>query len=175
MLDLILVRHAKSDWFRHTADIDRPLSDRGTQDADRMGAYLGKMDIVPDRMVVSSARRTLETANLLLNNLPVTKQNVLVEPRLYLADKENLCEIIELYANENQCLLVLAHNPGMDDLVHHLTRLPLPRSASGKLMTTCAVACFRLNFPGALRKSGQAECLHLFRPKEIGDCKFEDE
>ncbi|MBE9563692.1 MAG: histidine phosphatase family protein, partial [Proteobacteria bacterium] len=40
MFDLILMRHAKSDWHSHTADIDRPLNSRGVEDATRMGAHL---------------------------------------------------------------------------------------------------------------------------------------
>ncbi len=167
MFELMLMRHAKSDWHSHTADVDRPLNDRGVQDADSMGIYLGKVDLVPDMMLVSAARRAQETAGQLLNHLPVAENNVIVDRALYLAERETLCEIVELYAHENQRLLLLAHNPGMDDLVSYLASTPPSRSASGKLMTTCAVACFRIDSVEALKKSGQGECLNLFRPKQI--------
>ena len=167
MFELMLMRHAKSDWHSHTADIDRPLNERGRQDAVRMGGHLKQIDLVPDRMVVSSAQRTQETAQLLLANLLLPEQDIIVDKSLYLADTETLCDTIELYASDKQRLLILAHNPGMDYLVNYLASVSPPLSDSGKLMTTCAVACFSIDSLDTLKKSGQAELKNLFRPKEI--------
>ena len=169
MFELMLMRHAKSDWHSHTADIDRPLNDRGAGDAMRMGAYLKQMDLVPDRMLVSTAQRTQETASLLLNSFAVDEKNIILDDQLYLAGTETLRECIELYASEGQRLLILAHNPGMDYMVSYLASSPPSLSGSGKLMTTCAVACFSLDSLEALKKPGQGELLNLIRPKEIGE------
>lgn len=169
MFELILMRHAKSDWSSHTADIDRPLSDRGAQDAIRMGAHLNQLHLVPDRMVVSTAQRTQETASLLLNNLAVDEKNIVLDKALYLADMDTLCETIALYAVDNQRLLILAHNPGMDYMVSYLATSAPPLSSSGKLMTTCAVACFSLDSLAAIKKPGQAVLHNLIRPKEVFD------
>ena len=169
MFELMLMRHAKSDWSGHTADIDRPLNDRGRRDAVRMGVYLNQKKLVPDRVVVSAAQRTRETAGLLLNDLAVPDKHIIVDKALYLADMETLCDIIELYASDNKRLLILAHNPGMDDLVSYLASAPPSLSASGKLMTTCALACFRMSSLAVLKKPGQGELQNLIRPKEIAD------
>ena len=167
MFELILMRHAKSDWHSHTADIDRPLNDRGAGDAVRMGAYLKQINLVPGTMVISSAQRTRETASLLLNNLPVDEKNIIFDRQLYLADRHTLCETIEIYARENQRLLILAHNPGMDYMVSYLASSPPSLSSSGKLMTTCAAACFSLDSIDAIKKPGQALLKNLIRPREI--------
>ena len=167
----MLMRHAKSDWHSHTADIDRPLNERGRQDALRMGGYLEQQNLVPDKMIVSSAQRTQETASLLLTNLPLDEENVIVDEALYLADSETLLETIELYASDNQRLLILAHNPGMDYLVSYLASTPAPLSDSGKLMTTCAAAVFSIDSLDTLKKSAQAELKSLIRPREISDLK----
>ena len=167
MFELMLMRHAKSDWYSHTADIERPLNERGVQDAVRMGAYLNESGLVPDRMIVSCARRTQQTAGLLLQNMSVPEKNIIIDRQLYLADSETICDIIELYAGEGESLLILAHNPGMDYLVSQLASSPPPLSDSGKLMTTCAVACFQLDSLSALSQPGQGELTNLFRPKEI--------
>jgi phosphohistidine phosphatase len=167
MFELMLMRHAKSDWHSHTADIDRPLNERGRQDALCMGGYLEQQNLVPDKMIVSSAQRTQETASLLLDNLPFTEEDIIVDKALYLADSETLLETIELYASDNQRLLILAHNPGMDYLVSYLASTPPPLSDSGKLMTTCAAAVFSIDSLDTLKKSGQAKLTGLFRPKEI--------
>ncbi len=171
MFELLLMRHAKSDWSSHTADIDRPLNDRGRNDAKRMGAYLNQQGLVPDTVVVSVAQRTQETASLLLNNLPLDEKNIIVDKTLYLADRETLIDVIELYAMDNQRLLILAHNPGMDYLVSYLASITPPLSAllsdKGKLMTTCALAHFYLDSLDALTKPGQAELLHLIRAASL--------
>jgi len=167
MFELMLMRHAKSDWHSHAADIDRPLNGRGSHDAVRIGVHLNQVDLVPDKMIISPAQRTMQTAALLLENMPVAEEQVLVDKELYLADTETMCEIIELYAAENQRLLILAHNPGMDELVSYLASTPPSLSSNGKLMTTCAVACFQLASAEQLAKPGRAELRYLFRPKEI--------
>jgi len=169
MFKIILMRHAKSDWHSHMSDIDRPLNNRGRRDAIRMGAYLEQKGWVPDRMVVSSAERTQETARLLLQNLSVSEENVIIDKSLYLADVETLCDNIALYANDGKRLLVLAHNPGMDYLVSYLASSVPPLSDSGKLMTTCAAACFDMHSLEALKKPGRGELRNLIRPKEIAD------
>ena len=167
MFELILMRHAKSDWHSHTADIDRPLNDRGARDAARMGAYLKQMSLIPDTMIVSSAQRTQETAALLSDKLPIDEKNIILEKALYLAGVETLRETIEIYAREGKRLLILAHNPGMDYIVSYLASEPPPLSDSGKLMTTCAAACFSMESLDALKKPGQCELKKLIRPKEI--------
>ncbi len=163
----MLMRHAKSDWNSHTADIDRPLNNRGSRDAVAMGAYLEQTGLVPDKMIISPARRTRQTAELLLRNLPVDEQQVFVDRDLYLADIETLREIVELYAAENQRILLLAHNPGMDDMVSYLANKAPPLSANGKLMTTCAVADFAVASIDTIRRPGRADLQGLYRPREI--------
>lgn len=163
---LILMRHAKSDWSSDTADIDRPLNERGVEDAISMGAYLQKIDLVPDMMLLSTAQRTQQTANLLLNSIKVDDNNIILDRQLYLAGENTLRETIEVYAAENKCLLILAHNPGMDYVVSYLAATPPALTASGKLMTTCAAACFSVNSIEDIKKPGQCELQQLIRPKE---------
>lgn len=167
MFELLLVRHAKSDWHGHSSDIDRPLNGRGVQDSIRMGDHLNTINLRPDKIIVSPASRALETARLLLTGMPVTENDIVIEKELYLADRETLCEYIKHYAAENRRLMLVAHNPGMDDLVSYLSSSSPPISETGKLMTTCAVACFKIDSLDALKKQGQGELKNMIRPKEI--------
>jgi len=167
MFDLMLMRHAKSDWHSHTRDMDRPLNERGKQDAILMGRYLNQTALSPDCLVVSGAQRTQQTARLLLNHLTIPENHIIVDKELYLADRETLQEIIELYATENKRLMIVAHNPGMDDMVSYLASRPAPLSSTGKLMVTCAVACFRMGSIPDISKPGQGKLVDLLRPGEI--------
>lgn len=167
MFNLMLVRHAKSDWHAHKTDFERPLNKRGSEDARRMGMYLRQQGLIPDCMVVSGARRAKETARLMLEALSLSEKNVIYDKELYLADFETLQEVIEVYASANKRLLVLAHNPGMDDLVSHLSGEAPALTDNGKLMVTCAVACFSFDSVKDIRKPAKGRLEYLFRPKEI--------
>lgn len=167
MFELLLMRHAKSDWTNQLADIDRPLNSRGRKDALHMAAHLKELGITPHRMVVSSSVRTRETASLLIKVFSVDTIDIHFEQALYLASRQTICEIAENYAEENKRLLVLAHNPGMDESVIFLASERPTYTSIGKLMTTCAVANFQLDSTEALHKAGQGDLKQLFRPKEI--------
>jgi phosphohistidine phosphatase len=167
MIELLLMRHAKSDWTNQLADIERPLNSRGRKDALHMATHLKNLSLIPHRMVVSSSARTRETASLLLNGFNVDTTDLLFEPALYLASRRTICEIADNYAEENKRLLVLAHNPGMDETVAFLANKRPTYSATGKLMPTCAVANFQLDSAEAFNKAGQGYLKQLFRPKEI--------
>jgi phosphohistidine phosphatase len=167
MYEILLMRHAKSDWHSHTADIERPLNKRGSRDAERMGGYLKQLNISPDRAVTSVARRAQDTANLVLEGFPMIRDEMTVDKELYLAGLHTLLEAIQLYAIEGKTLLLVAHNPGMDDIVHHLTDTDPVYTDNGKLMTTCAVAHFQLDSVDDLERPGKARLLRVIRPKEI--------
>jgi phosphohistidine phosphatase len=167
MIELLLMRHAKSDWANQLADIERPLNSRGRKDAFHMGAYLKNLSIIPHHMVISTSTRTRETASLLLKGFNVGAIDIHYEQALYLASRHTICEIAENYAEENKRLLVLAHNPGMDESVLYLADKRPTYAATGKLMTTCAVANFQLDSAEAFTNAGQGSLKQLFRPKEI--------
>ena len=61
MKTLILVRHAKSDWTENTDDFDRPLNERGHQDAPKMAKFLKSEEVKIDVFVTSPAKRALTT------------------------------------------------------------------------------------------------------------------
>ena len=161
------MRHAKSDWHSHLADIDRPLNDRGQADAVRMGKYIKGMGLVPEKIIVSAARRTQQTCELIVEVIGVQTDNIHVDKDLYLADKQTLIENIEAYAKGHQRIMVIAHNPGMDDLVRYFSDQSPPLTDSGKLMTTCAIACFYFNSLSDILMPGKGKLLRLLRPKEI--------
>ena len=169
MFELMLMRHAKSDWSTHAPDIDRPLNKRGRQDAGKMGHYLKQHSLVPHRMIISPSQRTRETADILLEHIFVPEEQRIIDRDLYLADVYTLREMAGLYSQDNKRLLMLAHNPGMDEFVSFLASEPLNHTANGKLMTTGALACFQLDSVESLKVQGKGKLKCLVRPKEIND------
>ena len=79
MKTLFLVRHAKSSWDDTALpDKDRPLNDRGKRDAAKMGQRLAKIDVKPDLILSSPARRALTTAEIVAKKLDYKLKNILV-------------------------------------------------------------------------------------------------
>ena len=118
MLRLLLLRHAKSAWPVGVADRDRPLAPRGRRAAPALGAYMAREGLAPSRVLVSPARRTLETWAHVLgawqNEPPAA-----YEEAIYEAPAERLLGVIRRQGDVSPLLLV-GHNPGMEELAAHL-------------------------------------------------------
>lgn len=113
------MRHAKSSWDDpRLSDHARPLNPRGRAAAAAMRAAMRDMGVAPDLVLVSSARRTLQT----LEMLEPWDDTPLVEPMdaLYLAGPEQMLAILHGAAETVRSILVLGHNPGLHDLAMQL-------------------------------------------------------
>jgi phosphohistidine phosphatase len=121
MKTLFLVRHAKSSWGDASmADRDRPLSDRGTRDAPKMGERLAKRDVKPDLILSSPARRARDTAEIIARKLGCKPRNIVVDDRLYAASADELLAVIRGVDDNRACVMVFGHNPELTDLAHRL-------------------------------------------------------
>lgn len=112
---LMLLRHAKSDWPEGVEDHERPLAQRGRKAAPRMGAYLRQEGLVPDRALVSSAKRTRETWELVEKELGSDVAEDFVA-QIYEAPTDRLVEVVRSCSDRDRRLLLVGHNPGLADL-----------------------------------------------------------
>jgi phosphohistidine phosphatase len=136
MKTLLVLRHAKaSSEDSSLADFDRPLNERGRRAADLMGRFLRKKKLCPDLVLSSTAARARETIGLVLESARLVVE-VRYEQRLYLASAERLAEIIlQIEEDRNQVMLV-GHNPGMEELLPRLigTAAGMPTAALAKIV-----------------------------------------
>ena len=162
MKTLLILRHAKSSWKDSSlADHDRPLNKRGKQDAPRMGKFLRKQGLVPDKIISSTAKRARKTATAVAKaaqyegKVELTQAFYHAGPGAYLAA---LCDLSDDY----QRVMVVGHNPGMEELVAILT-------GRMETMSTAAIAHVALPIEGwqELDYEVQGELLHLWHPKEL--------
>jgi len=168
MPTLFIMRHAKSDWHSAAqADFDRPLNQRGTRDAVRMGQWLDAQNLRPEMLLASPAQRARQTVMALADTLGVKDDEVIFNKDLYLADRATLLNILRTIPATTDSVLLVAHNPGLDDLVAWLAPEPPPLSGSGKLMTTAAIAVFELPGSWVNLQRGGATLQHLLRPREL--------
>jgi phosphohistidine phosphatase len=119
MRRLILFRHAKAESPDGVVDVQRPLSERGRADASRMGAYLADQGLQPAAALVSAARRTRETWDFAVAALRAPPP-VAFDERLYDARAETVLEVLRETGPAARSLLVIGHNPGIEELARAL-------------------------------------------------------
>jgi phosphohistidine phosphatase len=115
MRQLLLLRHAKSSWGDpQLADHERPLNSRGRGAAKTMAQAMRDLGLAPDVVLVSSARRTLQT----LEALEPWDETPLIEvmDALYLAPSPEILAVLRKAAPAARCILLIGHNPGLHDL-----------------------------------------------------------
>ena len=112
---LLLLRHAKSLWDDpKLSDHARPLNTRGRMAARALRGAMRELGLAPDLVLVSSARRTLQTLEALApwDELP------LIEPMdaLYLASARAMLDVLHDVTETVRSVLLIGHNPGMHEL-----------------------------------------------------------
>ena len=144
------------------------MNKRGEKNAKRMGKWMADNGHIPDLIVSSPAERAKRTANLVIKQLTkIDGTKTIYEPELYLADVETLLEKISLHKYGLNSLMLVAHNPGLDYLVTRLSNNSLSTDASGKLMTTAALAIFEYPDDEFEPNLDRPDSVALYRPKEL--------
>jgi phosphohistidine phosphatase len=117
---LMLLRHAKAEKAEAGAsDHARRLTTRGLSDTDLIGAYIARHELIPDAAIVSTAARTRETWERLVAALP-DPPPVTFDDRLYNAGTQAILTLVKATAPAVRTLLVIGHNPGMQELARLL-------------------------------------------------------
>jgi phosphohistidine phosphatase len=132
MHQLLLLRHAKSSWDEpKLADRDRPLNKRGRRAAARMREAMIGLGLVPDVVLVSPSRRTLDTLAALepWDETPLVEQ---VET-LYLATVQQLLGVLRGMSETVRSAMLIGHNPGMHELAVQLASESAGNDTSGRL------------------------------------------
>ncbi len=136
---LFLVRHAKSSRDDASlSDRERPLDDRGRQDASAMGKRLSQRGVKSDLLVSSPALRALTTAQLIAEEIDYQRKNIVVNERLYASSPDDLLAVIRALDDDLGRVMLFGHNPEFADLAHRLSSEIID-------MPTCAVAEFRFD------------------------------
>lgn len=119
MLQLFLLRHAKSSWDDPAIDdFDRPLNDRGRNGAAAMAGYIRAAGIQPALVLCSAAKRTRQTWEHLEPHLAGVP--AMFEDGLYAADRQQLTERLRLLPQNARSVMVIGHNPGLERTAGHL-------------------------------------------------------
>lgn len=158
MKKLILVRHAKSDWPEDTEDFDRPLADKGLEDAMNMSGFLKNNKISIDYMVSSPAVRALNTCKIFNQTYQLS---IITDEKLYNPSERNFESVIYDLDDTHDSVAFFSHNNGISNFANSI-------SDDIFHFPTCGVAGFEIDcnswaeFDGAKKK-----LLFFYEPKKI--------
>ncbi len=159
-MNLLLMRHAKSDWEQGVSDFDRPLNTRGLFAAEQMGILLADKNLMPDFIICSGAQRARQTAECVIEGLRYEGQ-LFVSNHLYLCDIGDFIRVIGKNGADHDTLLVIAHNPGTEGFITHLTD-------EQKHVTTANIAHIKLPITewSEIKSSTKGDLIDFWRPRE---------
>lgn len=163
MKQLLLVRHAKSSWANiDQNDFNRPLNDRGHQDAPMMAKRILARGIHIELIISSTALRALTTAKYFANEIEISTANIIQHDFLYHAPPERFVKAIIQIPDEINTAAIFAHNPGITDFVNQLTATQIDD------MPTCAVFAIQID-TDSWRNWASAKKTYLFAdwPKQV--------
>jgi len=121
MKTLLLMRHAKSSWKNpKLSDHDRPLAKRGHKDAAFMGEILKEKELLPQKVLASTAVRVSETLVEFIKSSGCTA-DIEYHDSLYLAEAETYLAALRGLPPEVERVMLVGHNPGLEGLLQNLT------------------------------------------------------
>jgi phosphohistidine phosphatase len=165
---LIVLRHGKSDWAREGAsDFDRPLAQRGRRAAKRMGKWLRAEGLVPDHVASSPAVRARQTASRVCRSAGLKEPAIRYYPEIYLADVAELLAVLAACPGEARRVMVVGHNPGLEELVAYLAAGDVTVPPGGKLLPTAAVALLEMPDDWQRLTMAAAHLVSITRPRDL--------
>ena len=165
-LYLYIMRHAKSDWSGpQISDFERPINKRGTRNAIRIGEWMNENNHIPQKIISSPALRAKETIELVTEQISkFNLEDLTYEDELYLAGFTQLIEFINTYKDKVQSLMLVGHNPGIENLVNYLC----DRSGDKEtIVTTANLFIFKFSSDSFNTAVDTIELVEAIKPREL--------
>ena len=165
-LYLYIMLHAKSDWSGpQISDFERPINKRGTKNAMRIGEWMNENNHIPQKIISSPALRAKETIELVAEQISkFNLEDLTYEDELYLAGFTQLIEFINTYKDKVQSLMLVGHNPGIENLVNYLC----DRSGDKEtIVTTANLFIFKFSSDSFNTAVDTIELVEAIKPREL--------
>lgn len=157
MKTLTILRHAKSNWKQNGAsDRQRGLSPRGERDAPVMGSRIVEAGIRPSLIMSSPAARAWKTAKMIARAISYPVEFLHREESLYMADSDQLLDLLAQQDNAFNSIMIVGHNPGLTELANRL----VPEITDN--LPTCGLVAFNVETSDWDLRSGATVDLLLY-------------
>jgi phosphohistidine phosphatase len=122
---LTLMRHGDAQWKDpEVADFARPLNRRGNNEAEAIARRLSELQLIPDLIITSPARRAAQTAETVARELNLPPRSLQYEEGLYLAGAEEILKLVRGIGPLVPHLMIVCHNPGISEVANILAPSP---------------------------------------------------
>ena len=165
--ELLILRHGKSDWNADAGDFDRPLKNRGKRGAQRMGVWLWRQGLRPDLVISSPAERAITTAHKCCKSMGMMASDVVADERVYMASLEQLLEVLKDAPADAERIMLVGHNPGLEELLEYLVADAIPLPDDGKLLPTATLAHLAMPDDWQAPVSASAVLGNIVRSREL--------
>jgi phosphohistidine phosphatase len=165
--ELWLLRHAKTDRSLNIEDLDRPLKKKGKRAALKVGTWMKEQGLIPDLVISSPAQRAIATAQIVCRAIGLSDSLLKQDKRIYAEGFERLKGVLAT-SGDTKKLLVVGHNPELEDLLIYLAEadsLPIDE----KLLPTAALARLILPDDWTSLEHGCAKLLAIIHPKSLSE------
>lgn len=158
MKTLILVRHAKSDWPEDTEDFDRPLAEKGWEDAVKMSRFMKENNIEIQKFVSSPAVRALNTCKIFNQ---IFNLEIIQEQKLYNPSEHNFESVIYGLDDHLDSVAMFSHNNGISNFANMM-------SDDIFMFPTCGVAGFQVDTDSwSDFEKAKKKLIFFYDPKKI--------
>lgn len=166
---LLVMRHGKSDRQAEVrSDFNRPLTGRGKKAVKRISRWMVQNGIKPDLIVSSPAIRARQTALRLCKDLNIDSATIFWEPDIYEADLNALLRVLSQCEPKDQTVILIGHNPTLEDLVRYLAGPELTDEGTG-LLPAGGVAKFEMPQDWKRLYPGSGRNCSIIRPQQLRD------
>lgn len=132
-----------------------------------MAKWLKNNNYIPERVIVSPARRAIQTSRAIAEEIDIRKKAIIEVANIYEASRDDLLSVIDQYSDGIETLMIIGHNPGLEDLCYYLAKDKLPLSDSGKLLTAGAIMVLGYGKHAISCEASSARLEDLVRPREL--------
>ena len=128
---------------------------------------MSRHKFTPDYVISSPAKRALQTAEIACKAMGIKKKNIYRQRHIYLATAEELLHVLADCPQQAQRVMLVGHNPGMEDLLYLLVNGNITIPDDGKIMPTATLAVLQMPDDWQKLDSGTANLEFLVRPRDM--------
>lgn len=127
---LVLIRHGKSNWSQpHLQDLQRPLNKRGKTEAKKLGQLFSDLEISPDTILTSPAKRAYSTSKKLAKSLNFQRKKIVKNKLIYSENYKDILKLICSVEDKLNLIFIVGHCPSLLNLGNrllgsHIDKLP---------------------------------------------------
>ncbi len=163
MKTVYFVRHAKSSWDSpNLRDIDRQLNESGLKTAEKMASFISDLDIRPDVIISSPAKRAYSTAVFFAKSFGIETADIRIAEEIYEALMSDILQLINGLPQEIDTVMLFGHNPTFTNLANYFSPDFIPN------VPTCGILKVEANTNNWTQFNNQtAGLVKTYFPKEV--------